>query len=288
MFDEGAESLEVTRLLRGLQHRNPGRVHVLMGNHEIILLRALSGVVEDLNWETTWSWARRDDDFTRYLRSNGVPEISTEEMQSCFQRTYRETGVVLYPDHYTATAEQVSAEIRRNAARRLKECMIDDGTYQWISQLPAGIKIENWVFFHGGPPGESNLNVPELNKTIWDLVDSESWDDPRLAPYGSIESPMSTRNWAAEEQRVDQFLDRYDVDHIAFGHSPGALNGTFGVLCQKWGKVFKADSYIPLGIEGNLEIRDECVWAIYSDCSIENLFSLYPVGPSLNQRHQLK
>ena len=44
----------------------------------------------------------------------------------------------------------------------------------------------------------------------------------------------------------------------------GAINGVFDRLAQRWGKVFKADTYFSLGIEGCLEILDDSVWAMYT------------------------
>ena len=65
------------------------------------------------------------------------------------------------------------------------------------------------------------------------------------------------------------------------------MSGVPLLFCHKWGKVFKADSYIPLGIEGFLEIRNDSVWAIYSDESVNVHSFLYPESAPLNRRQRL-
>ena len=113
------------------------------------------------------------------------------------------------------------------------------------------------------------------------------WRDDLLEPYRSQRSPIAARNWATDSSSVAKYLHQYDVRHIAFGHSPGALNGLFGRLCQRWGTVYKADSYMSLGIEGFLEILDSTVWAIYTEESRALFSQLHPTDTELGSIEQI-
>ena len=283
MVDEGAESRQVIELVRSMQRQAPDQVHALLGNHELLMLRALSGDHAVLNWETAWSWVSTNETLAKYLRVIGVPRLSTDEIQTSFQRTYRETGFAQYPAKYSSTISRISTDARRNAVKLLRQLVVEDGTLSWLLNLPTGIKMNDWAFFHGGPPAGFAGDMTDLNRTVRRLIAEKVWAHDLLEPYTSSHSPISTRNWAGDEATTTEFLRHYGVGHIAFGHSPGALNGVFGRLCCRWRKVFKADSYISLGIEGYLEILDRSVWAVYTEQSLLTFSDLHPGSIGLSR-----
>jgi hypothetical protein len=276
MIDEGAESREVIHLIRSLEEQAPDRVHVLLGNHELLLLRAFSGDAAVLNFESAWSWASTNPALSEYLHAIDMPRLSTDEIRSSFQQTYRETGYAQYPDKYDAAVRNVGVEARRRVAELLRQSLVEDGSLSWLLNLPAGAKIADWVFFHGGPPAAFFGDMVDLNGTVRELLVAQAWRHELLEPYRSAKSPIGTRNWAPDEATADRYLRQYGVRHIAFGHSPGALNGIFGRLCHRWGKIFKADSYSSLGIEGYLEILDREVWAVYTENSLATFSYVHP------------
>lgn len=286
MIDEGAESHDVIHLVRSLQRQAPERVHVLLGNHELLMLRAVFGGDALLNYESAWSWASANGALAECLQANGVQRISTTEIRESFQQTYRSTGSALYPTKYDKAVRCIPSEVRRHVAELLKQSLIDEGSLCWLSHLSAGAKIDDWAFFHGGPPAAFDGDIEDLNRTIRELLIQKAWTHDLLEPYRSAYSPIATRNWANDEATTNKFLRHYGVQHIAFGHSPGALNGVFGQLCHRWGKAFKADSYISLGIEGYLEILDSEVWAVYTEKSLAAFCYIYPEGARFT-RHEL-
>ncbi|MGI6081973.1 MAG: metallophosphoesterase [Limnochordia bacterium] len=265
MVDEGAASCGAVKLVRSLQGQAGPNVIALMGNHELLLLRALAGEEADLQWETVWSWADEDPVLGRFLAKENIPRLTTPQIQRSFLHSCIASGSVEYPPEYVAKCNAIAKETTLAGIRLFRKVLERDGTLAWLEALPAAKRIGRWGFFHGGPPSGFLGGIDQLNEAFTALLQARKWDHCLLAPYGRPESPVSTRGWMnGGEAAVDRLLAEFDLARVAFGHSPGAINGVFGRLAQRWGKVFKADTYFSLGIEGCLEILDDSVWAMYT------------------------
>ncbi|HHT26779.1 MAG TPA: hypothetical protein GXZ82_05990 [Firmicutes bacterium] len=288
MIDEGSESRGVISLLRSLQQQAKDRVIVLLGNHELLLLRTLLSDSDAVNWETVHSWADVDEDLKALLDDNAVPMLRTATMQQWFQHSLITTGRVDYPNDYLAACARIPQSIAKTAAHLLHRAMAKDGTLSWLLGLPVAAQLGDWGFFHGGPPSDFSGDIAALNREFTAQLMAHQWNHPLLDPYAGRSSPTATRGWSNDgEENVDALLRSYGINQVAFGHAPGAINGIFGRLAQRWGKVFKADSYFSLGVEGFLEIIVGKVWAVYSEEGRCVYHKLYPDHPPLRQAELL-
>lgn len=288
MIDEGGSSREVVALIRSMQQEVVDRVIALMGNHELLLLRTLLLGSGSLNWETTRSWAGADQALKAFLDDNAIPSMSTRVIQQSFQHTFVASGSVEYPKDYIAACDKIPKTAAKAAINLLRKAVVEDGTLSWLLKLPVAAKVGEWGFFHGGPPSGFSGSTAELNLKFTDHLSARKWDSPLLDPYVGRESPLATRGWIRDgEEAVDKLLCAYGINHVAFGHSPGAINGIFGRLDQRWGKAFKADTYFSLGVEGYLEIVDGDVWARYTDEGCHVFQKLYPNHSALPQAELL-
>jgi hypothetical protein len=282
MIDEGSESRAVISLLRSLQQQAKDKVTVLLGNHELLLLRTLLSSSGAINWETARSWAEVDPELNALPDEIAVPVACTDTIRQWFQHSLMTTGRVDYPDDYMTTCEQIPKTTVDTAIRLLHRAMMKDGALSWLLELPVAAKLGDWGFFHGGPPSGFHGDINDLNREFTSQLLAQQWDSPLLDPYTGRESPVATRSWIrASEESVDALLRSFGISQVAFGHSPGAINGIFGRLDHRWGKAFKADSYFTLGIEGCLEIIAEKVWAVYTEEGRRTYRKLYPNHPPL-------
>jgi hypothetical protein len=282
MVDEGACSKTVLELIRALQQEAGERVTALMGNHELLLLRALATCPRALAWETVWSWAGADRRLQELLTLHSIPRLTTEAVRHSFQQTFLASGSAQYPPDYAAACDAIPEEVAERAAELLEGALRADGTLEWLLGLPVAKKIGEWGFFHGGPPSGFSGGVDDLNDVCSRYLRAGEWQRPLLETWAAPESPIATRRWMdAGEAAVDALLSNFGLEHVAFGHSPGALNGIFGRLDQRWGKVFKADTYFSLGVEGFLEIGDDSVWAVYTGTGRDTFHRVHRDRPPL-------
>ena len=288
MVDEGAASCGVVKLVQSLQREAGANVTALMGNHELLLLRTLADEDAELQWETAWSWAEENPVLKRFLTEEAIPRLTTSQIRRSFQDSYISSGSVEYPSDYVAKCEAINQRTTLTAIRLLRAALERDGTLAWLEALPVAKRIGGWGFFHGGPPCGFSGGIDELNEAFSTLLRRREWNHPLLVPHVRLESPISTRGWMNQgEAAVDRLLASFGLTRVAFGHSHGAIDGVFGRLSHCWGKVFKADTYFSLGIEGCLEILDDSVWAFYTPESRQIYAQLHPQRASLPELEML-
>lgn len=277
MVDEGAASRDVLHLVRRLQNESDGHVIALLGNHELRLLRALTGDATPLGWETVWSWAVVEPALQAFLSHNAVPRLTTERIRQAFQESFLSAGNAVYPPDYVAACAAIPGDVTQEAVRLLRRAMERDGTLAWLAHLPVAASIGSWGFFHGGPPSGFAGGIPALNRSVTALLQAGEWQHPLLELYHTKESAVAARGWMnSGEAAVDALFAPFGIKQVAFGHSPGSVNGIFGKLDHRWGKAFKADTYCSLGIEGFLEVLDKSVWAVYTDIGRDAYRRVHP------------
>jgi ABC-2 type transport system permease protein len=182
MIDEGSESRGVISLLRSLQQQAKDRVIVLLGNHELLLLRTLLSDSDAVNWETVHSWADVDEDLKALLDDNAVPMLRTATMQQWFQHSLITTGRVDYPNDYLAACARIPQSIAKTAAHLLHRAMAKDGTLSWLLGLPVAAQLGDWGFFHGGPPSDFSGDIAALNREFTAQLMAHQWNHPLLDP----------------------------------------------------------------------------------------------------------
>lgn len=282
MIDEGAQSRQVVELVRTLQVQVSNQATALMGNHELLLLRALAQDPSALVWETVWSWADTDANLQASLERHRVPHLTTAAVRQSFQRTFMASGSAQYAPEYVKGCTGISKAAVAELASFFRDALSRDGTLAWLESLPVAMRQGAWGFFHGGPPSGFSGGIDKLNATFSKCLRDRRWQDSLLEPYSSPGSPIGTRRWMAEgEAAMEGLLASFGVKYVAFGHSPGAINGVFGQLDQRWDRAFKADAFFSLGVEGFLEILDDSVWAVYTEIGREVFSRVHPGRPEL-------
>jgi hypothetical protein len=150
LVDRGPDDRKVLDLVQALQKdagRAGGRVHVLLGNHEVLnLARDLRYV----NPESYAAFASDEDSGTRrkawqgFRKAMSKPGVDEAGLKAAFEQRC--------PPGYLA---------------RLK-AFGGSGSYgSWILGLPAAVKINDVIFVHGGlTPETAALGLREINRQI--------------------------------------------------------------------------------------------------------------------------
>lgn len=111
---------------------------------------------------------------------------------------------------------------------------------EWMSNLPCGARINDWFFAHAG--NTSGKTLEELSMAFVDAIDNGDWTSPALV---GPESLLESRKWWAADQRgdglLDEYLDALGVDHIVFGHCPGAFDNRGQIGHEADGRIFLID-----------------------------------------------
>ncbi len=150
LMDRGPESRKVLDLLMRLEHEAKdagGRVHVVMGNHELMML------IADLRYVSDEEYAEfagdeekteRNAAYERYLANNQDGEQSPAEIEKAFKEAY--------PPGYFAQRAAFAV----------------DGRYgRWLLKRPVLLVVNDTVFVHGGLPTlVTELGGEEINRRL--------------------------------------------------------------------------------------------------------------------------
>lgn len=154
LIDRGPQELEVLDLVRQLQRQAPsagGKVHALLGNHEVMnLVRDLRYVPEEgfLAFAAEENKKARSKAWQRFRAGMASPTVPLGKVKAAFDERY--------PPGYFA-------RIRAFAP---------DGEYgSWIFQHPTIIKINGVVFLHGGLTDiVAGLGLEEINEQVRESI----------------------------------------------------------------------------------------------------------------------
>lgn len=152
-LDRGSDDRRLMDLLRRLQHESGaagGRVHVLLGNHEVMNLL-------------------RD---TRYVSAKSYREFAAEEKEWSREAAWRSFAAVRNGSR-KSTARL--AEFRRRFPSGYfarQESFNARGEYgSWLLRLPVIVKINGVVYLHGGVTEEfATLGIDEINRRAEDVL----------------------------------------------------------------------------------------------------------------------
>lgn len=189
LIDRGPDSRMVMDLMIKLEHQAQaagGRVHVVIGNHELMNL------LGDLRYVTAPEFAAYEDEASRSVReqafetlvTNADSQLGGEDAAARFERRYPRG----FFGHQAAFSK-------------------DGQYYQWLSALPAVVTINDTAYVHGGLPpivAESGLN--ELNASIRSKLQRLVELRQRLIEHGVL-SAIDMRD---EYRRAQQAIRRLE------------------------------------------------------------------------------
>jgi len=229
VLDRGKDAPKVLDLLMRLEgeaRKAGGRVHALLGNHEVMnVLGDLRYVnpEEYVAFRTTDSMERR----TRFLRT--LVEHERERA--------RAAGGKFDEEAYRA---KMSDEIPLGYLER-REAFSADGRYgRWLRQRPVMVKVNGVVFVHGGlTPEVAALGCEKVTETVRREI-TRDVDDTRKEPLKSLAAGEAGPLWyrgywktdeAALRPAVERVLQLLDARAIVVGHTvtgSGQVQSRFG------------------------------------------------------------
>jgi hypothetical protein len=115
-----------------------------------------------------------------------------------------------------------------------------EGRGKWMSSLPFGVRIKKWFFSHGGNTGKRSMH--DLQKKLEQSIDDHGYADDDITGNDSI---LEAQKWFGDPDHDDAGRDEADalgVEHMVFGHDPGAFGDNDNVAATKNGVLYKIDS----------------------------------------------
>jgi hypothetical protein len=263
ILDRGADSRRALDLLRRLERdaaRAGGRVHVLLGNHE--LMRMIG------DW--------------RYVSPGEIEAFRTGQSAELRDRVF----MVVEEN----VAKQAAAEKRPHDERAFRERFMKEvplgylevqnafgpaGDYgKWLRERPAVIKINDVLYVHGGiSPQTAPLGCAGINAAIRkDVEVANPTPEQIMAMLGSSETgPLWYRGLAEEPEEtfaptVTSILEQMQARMVVIGHT---VSESFRIRPRFAGRVMQIDTgmlggtFYPGGAASAIEIQGGRITAIY-------------------------
>ncbi|MBN2198465.1 MAG: metallophosphoesterase [Candidatus Aminicenantes bacterium] len=245
IMDRGPNARAIFDLLRRLEieaEAAGGRVHVLIGNHEMMNISGISFdypeyvTAEQFRSFLPEDYIKEKENEALRRRGDGRTEISAEERRALW-----------------AEILQNDPEGRR---QYLKFFRRQYG--QWIADLNTVIKINDTVFVHGGiSPAYSLWSLEKINDTVrreLRLVMKNGMFQPQV--LYAREGPLWYRDLALQdealfEDEVDGILANLQARHIVIGHTVLRVP-TATAMRRFGGKVWAIDTGISAYYQGPL------------------------------------
>jgi hypothetical protein len=220
LVDKGPEDRELLDLARRLQleaEASGGRVHVLLGNHEVM------NITGDLRYVTK-------DGFAAF-----AAEANPSERLAAWERFKKETR----SEGQTKLRDAFNQEYPPGYFARIRAFDLDGEYGSWLIRQPAAIKINGIVFVHGGLTTEiAALGLDGINSAVWSDIrewDKRAGDRNDVLPYVemadalaySSRGPLWYRGDSLENERLArtpfaEALKFLDARALVVGHTPTA------------------------------------------------------------------
>lgn len=301
LVDRGERTRELLDYVMELESQANGRLHIVIGNHEIM------NIVGDLRYVTAAEIAEFADDETKKQRQRGYNAFAKSRAARQMDRGERKNAFdEEFPPGWFAHRQAFSP----------------DGEYgAWILSKPVLLELDGTLFVHGGvEPSVSSLDIEGLSEEIVaEIVEYErmrerlvqaGWLSP-LVPFGAAfsvveeklspvddfsepfgsdaeremakrfvelkgawfvrsDGPLWTRKLAVEDEgafgaTVDRMLAELGVERIVVGHT---TQEDFRIRARFDGRVFLIDTGAGPAYGGQasaLEIYGDSVRAVYLD-----------------------
>jgi hypothetical protein len=303
LFDRGVRVREVMDLLMRIQQEASaagGRVIVLLGNHEAMVL---TGLYRDVNPEMYAAFA---DEKSKKRR-----KAAFSQYQKFWRASAQEAGMV--PPPLTGESKQQWMTAHPLGRVEFTEAIGPDGVYgKWLRTLPVAVVLDDVLFVHGGiGPALAGVTVEEINRRaaqeleFYDrtrkymldngmLASTLGLDSMRVVAYKkdppdpglaevlnaaswltqSGEGPLWFRGaakWDEEEHSDEMFdlLEGVGAHYLVVGHTPQRPRR---IQTRFDGRVFLIDTgmlsnHYKGGRPSALVIEDDTFTAIYLDGS---------------------
>jgi hypothetical protein len=251
ILDRGDDSRKVLDLVRRLEKEAQaakGRLHLLLGNHEA------ARMLGDLRLAAAGEYAAfatPDSELVREKYFRSLNPATADERAKLMQ----ETPLGFF-------------EMRQAFGR--------DGDYgRWLRQLPVTVKIDGFMFVHGGiSPAVAPLGCAAINQQVRRELTTDL-QKTREAPMASltarVDGPLWYRGLAQESDafapQIDEILSKAQARAIVVGHTVA----TTGRITSRFdGRVIQIDTgmqpaYAQGGRASALEIARGEITAIYVD-----------------------
>jgi hypothetical protein len=302
LVDRGEQTRRLFDYVMDLEKQADGRLHVVIGNHEIM------NVVGDFRYVTAAELAEFAGDETKKQRQKGYSAFTRSEAARQLDRDQRkEEFARSFPPGWFAH----------------REAFAPDGVYgAWILSKPVLLVLDETLFVHGGvEPSVTSRDLGELNaEIIAEVVEYDTlharlveagWLSP-LVPFGAAfsvveqrlstpedggepyasgaereiarrfldlkgawfvrsDGPLWSRKLAVADEgafgeTVDRMLQELGVERIVVGHT--TQQDDFRIRARFGGRVFLTDTGAGPYYGGRpsaLEISGDTVRAVYLD-----------------------
>jgi hypothetical protein len=264
LLDRGTDARKVLDLLMRLEgeaRKAGGRVHALLGNHEVM---NMLGDLRNVNAEEYKAWVTPDSERYReaFLRSatERARGQAKDRGEPFDEAVYRAKLLEQVPLGFVERTQALSA----------------DGRYgKWLRQRPVVVKVDGVVFVHGGlTPEVAALGCEAINASVRREL-TDDFAKTRQAPLTTLAAgengPLWYRGLAKDDEailapRVDQVLQTLGARAIVVGHS---VTGDGRIHARLGGKVFGIDVGMGEVYGGNLAAlevgADGSFTALYRD-----------------------
>ncbi|MEJ2383088.1 MAG: metallophosphoesterase [Xanthomonadales bacterium] len=257
--DRGPDTLRIIEHIDKLARqaeRKGGRVHGLIGNHEVMNVTGDLRYVDPGEYEafvTRKSQALQDRHFKAYLANleQSDPE-AFENLPKDFRAQFNERYPLGWIEHQQAWNPAWNPEAEY---------------FEWVMERKVAVQVNDTIFLHGGLSGFYCQNSLEsLTEKAREQL--RNYDPASPGILNDDFGPFWYRGLSGNEpqaplETVEAILEQHDAGHIVVGHTP-----TMGVIWPRYdGRVIQADTGISAYYGGNvgyLEITPDGLFGGYA------------------------
>jgi hypothetical protein len=264
LLDRGKDTRKVLDLLMRLEgeaRKAGGRVHALLGNHEVM------NILGDLRYLNAEEYAS--------FRTPDSEALRDAFLRSALERARDNARAAGQPFDDAAFRSKFLTEVPPGLVERT-QALSSQGRYgKWLRQRPVVAKVNGVVFVHGGlTPEVAALGCEAINAQVRrELTDdvAKTKEAPLATLAAGENGPLWYRGLAKDDEsmlapQVDQVLQSIGARAVVVGHSvtgDGRIRARFG------GRVFGIDVGMGDVYGGNLAAievgADGSVSALYPD-----------------------
>jgi hypothetical protein len=264
LLDRGVETRKVLDLvmrLEGDARKAGGRVHALLGNHEVMNL------IGDLRYVSPEEYER--------FRTRDSEAYREAFVRSATERAKERAKAAGEPFDEAAHREKVAAQVPLGFVERARE-LSSEGRYgKWLRQRPAVAIVNGVAFVHGGlTPEVAALGCAEINARVRREITQDldaTLREPASTLAAGENGPLWYRGLAKDDEsilgpQVDAVLASLGARAVVVGHS---VTGDGRISSRFDGRVFGIDVGMGEAYGGNLaalEVSAEgAISALYKD-----------------------
>ncbi len=264
LLDRGKDTRKVLDLLMRLEgeaRKAGGRVHALLGNHEVM------NILGDLRYLNAEEYAS--------FRTPDSEALRDAFLRSALERARDSARAAGQPFDEAAFRSKFLTEVPPGLVERT-QALSSQGRYgKWLRQRPVVAKVNGVVFVHGGlTPEVAALGCEAINAQVRrELTDdlAKTKEAPLATLAAGENGPLWYRGLAKDDEsilapQVDQVLQSLGARAVVVGHSvtgDGRIRARFG------GRVFGIDVGMGDVYGGNLAAlevaADGSLSALYPD-----------------------